>query len=65
VGAFMGICFLPWIYIIPFAFAASASAFLFERSTYLIDEHIIQMAKNDKADIIAKKLKTKSDLSSV
>ena len=57
VGLFMGTAFLPWEIIVPFAFAASASAFLFERTTYLIDELIIGIeTKKGKAAIVEKKI---------
>lgn len=58
VGLFLGLVYIPWIYMIPFIFAASASSFIFERTVYLIDEHVIKIetAKNDKSLIVAKKL---------
>jgi hypothetical protein len=56
IGFALGLLFLPLIFIIPFAFAASGVAFIYERTVYLLDEHIIQIAKNDKTELIAKKI---------
>lgn len=57
VGLITATVFLPVVYIIPFAFAGSATAFLFERVTYLIDELIIGIeTKKGKAAIVAMKV---------
>ena len=58
VGLLIGSIYLPWNWVIPFAFTGAAISFFYERSVYLIDEHIIKIEKekDSKQLIVEKKL---------
>lgn len=58
IGLLLGSIYLPWNYVIAFAFAGAGIAFIYERSVYLIDEHIIKIEKEkeNKSIVVQNKL---------
>lgn len=45
ISAFIGLIFMPWLWIVPFTFAGAGVSFILERLCILMDELIIKLEK--------------------